>query len=438
MNPLVVTVREQCTDQRHVLGDAYRDILGREWRFKPFGDEASPDALFARVVYDEATGVTLVCDTSYFIGMEWLVPGVLAVHVEPKMNESEGETEVDYLAMLSEALADSENLKHLAHLQCCRLNSAPIPLKKADTGLFLFLLIQFLTVIKRIRRGGLQRSFYSREQHFHYGMKGRIMLSRSLRQARTSALTDHLCCSVQQFDIDTPANQFLKCALRQALAFLQRPGFHKEALLIEEARLGLRAFATVRDVAHPEPVRLKKVNPVYRDYAEALRLAEMVMSLLTLGHDRVVGQSAIPPYWIDMSQLFELFVFRKLRNAVGSEGRVEYQFAAHYQYLDFLCKAPGLTQPFFIADAKYKPTYERSNNKDDLRQVAGYARLTKVESTLRGADWGWYSASRLIPCLIIYPTLKSGAEQLDLNHGMVRISGWTEFYKIEVSIPVKQ
>ena len=432
------TVREQLDNQRLPLGEEFQTHLGTEWRFKPNTSDVTKVALFARIIKDENTGVTLVCDTSYFIGMVWLVPGRLAVHVEPKMNLPEGRIEVDYLAMLEEALDEPENLKHLSGIQYCYTKEPCIPLKHEDTGIRLFLIAQFLAFVGRIRRRGLKRSFYDREERFVYGMKGRILLSKSLRSARTPALIDHLSCSVQHFDVDTPANQYLKKALRETLLLLQSPVFNNELQLTELARLGLKAFEAVSDVVDPSPVRIRRVNPVYRDYAEALRLAELILSSSTLGHEATAGCTEIPPYWIDMSKLFELFVYRKLRRALCCEGRVEFQFGAKRQYLDYLCKAPNSSIPFFIADAKYKPRYSDSSiHKDDLRQLAGYARLAEVETTLRQDSWGWDSSSRLIPCVIIYPTLNKGAEEIDLTNGPKPIPGWTEFSKVEVTIPIK-
>ena len=435
----IVKVREQLTNQRHVLDEEFRPYAGREWCIRPLKTEGAPAALTARIAVDDNNIVTLVCDTAYFIGLDWLIPGKLAVHVEPKMNDANRLIEVDYLSMLNEALKDHENLQFLTDLQFCRTQAPRIPTKKENSGLLLFLLIQFLTLITRIRQRGLKRNFHCEEQAFVYGKKGRILLSQSLKAARTASLTDRLHCSVQQFDVDTPANQYLKCALRTTLLLLQTPAFKQERHLTELARLSLRAFEAVSDVTHPAPIKIRKVNPVFRVYTEALRLAELILSSATLGHLATSGRSSVPPYWIDMARLFELFIYKKLRQAITPNGAVQYQFAAHYQYLDYLCKAPGTPLPFFIADAKYKPRYSSQPiDKDDLRQLAGYARLTKVEQQLRRCDWGCESASRLIPCVIIYPSLTPDKTTIDLSASLMPIDGWTEFLKIEVSIPLKR
>ncbi len=430
----LITIREQLSGQRFTLDDSFLDLArsGRTFSFEVDKDKPSP--LMASLGLNAAGVPELVCNTSYFIGYVWLIPGRLAVHVEPKMNNSGHDVEVDYLAMLDEALADPENLQHLDGLLVLNAKAAPVPLQKEEFGLSLFLLIQFLTVIDRLRRRGLKRGFYDEEETFSFGMKGCLLLSKSLRAARTPTLTDRLTCSVQQFDLNTPANQYLKRALRLALRLLQSPALKREKHLIECARLALSAFALVEDKPDAAPVKVKKVNPVFRDYAEALRLAELVIAAGVAGHRADGGRFSVTPYWIDMAKLFELFAFKKLRQAAVPDGRVEYQFVANRQYLDFLCHFSSGPVPYVIADAKYKPRCEEHVAKEDLRQLAGYARLTKVEETLR--RWKWSDPSRLIPCLVIYPTLESGAEAVDWRR-MKGVDRWVDFFKLDVSLPLK-
>lgn len=431
----LITIREQQSTQKYQLTESFRDLLGCEWTFPSGKGEENP-ALVARVAKSSSGTLELITTTSYFIGYAWLIPNRHAVHVEPKMNDQSHEVEVDYLDMLDEALQDKEVLKHLDGLQTFRSNEPLIPLQKADDGLQLFLIIQFLSVIDRLRRRGLKRSFYIKEEIFNYGLKGRILLSKSIKAARTRPLVDRLACSVQQFDLNTPANQFLKRAIRVALDRLQTATMQRKETFIEQAKRALFSFSAVDDNPNAAPVRMKKVNPIFRNYAEALRLAELVLKAVELGHLPKSSQCAVPPYWIDMSKLFELFVYKKLREFAGAAGRVDYQFGANHRYLDYLCKFPVSDYlPYVIVDAKYKPQYAEKSIPDDLRQLAGYARLTKVEETL--LSWGMEKSQGHIPCLIVYPTLEKGAESILLDKHRVPIKRWIEFFKLDVTIPVR-
>ena len=48
---------------------------------------------------------------SYFIGLDWLSTGNVAIQVNPKMNEG---YEIDYIRMLNDSLTECENYNHLA------------------------------------------------------------------------------------------------------------------------------------------------------------------------------------------------------------------------------------------------------------------------------------------------------------------------------------
>ena len=50
---------------------------------------------------------------SYFIGLDWLSTGNVAIQVNPKMNEG---YEIDYIRMLNDSLTECENYNHLSDL----------------------------------------------------------------------------------------------------------------------------------------------------------------------------------------------------------------------------------------------------------------------------------------------------------------------------------
>ena len=436
MAPEIIPIREQLPNQE-LPYEWIKETGGSLIKSLSFGG----DEVFSISREEKATGSAYLCTTSHFIGLDWIVPGKLAISVHPKMNkggdDDGGEVEIDYLAMAKEALInediDPKNFEGLLHVQ----GEKPlIKIKEEDTGLILFVIVEFLAIIERLRHRGLKRSFYSREENFHFGMKGRILLAKSLQAARTPSGIDSLTCAVQRFDVDTPENQYLKRALRKTLSVLQRPAYAKEALLIEKTRLGLRAFEAVSDVYNAAPVRIKKMNPVFRDYVRALDLAEKIIAMESLGLGKTKDYVLVPPHWIDMAKLFELYVLKKFRESVGPGGHVDYQVPVHWQIADFLCAAPRIPElAYFVADAKYKKYDERSLEKADLRQVAGYARL---EASLeKFAQWGRppEEIDKIVPCVIIYPTV--GGEEFALEK-IEEVKGWRKIYKLAVSLPVKQ
>ena len=150
-----------------------------------------------------------------------------------------------------------------------------------------------------------------------------------------------------------------------------------------------------------------------------------------------VGRQDIPtpPFWIDMSKLFELYVFHHLRKVFTGKHEVRYHVNANYQELDYLLK-PELWKSPYVIDAKYKPRYKESNiTKEDAREVAGYARLSKVYSLL-GLD---EETSLPIKCLIVYPDQEQ-EECFSFNRVKEpvfdRIPGYVRMYKVGIKLPI--
>ena len=132
-----------------------------------------------------------------------------------------------------------------------------------------------------------------------------------------------------------------------------------------------------------------------------------------------------PPFWIDMSKLFELYVLGLLKDRF--ENKVKYHFSKNWQELDYLLKIPGSEM---VVDAKYKEVYKNHYKIEDIRQVSGYARLKSVYKVLEKKE------SELIDCLIIYPDQKNGKEDfngVDLKE--TPISEFVSFYKFAIKIP---
>lgn len=74
-----------------------------------------------------------------------------------------------------------------------------------------------------------------------------------------------------------------------------------------------------------------------------------------------------------MSKLFELYVFKKIRERFPYEGEVKYHQKYNRHEPDFILNTNcGLKA---IVDAKYKPRYKSGNpSMEDARQLAGYTR----------------------------------------------------------------
>lgn len=380
----------------------------------------------------------------YHVGFDWAIPGLLGVQILPKLNQ---ETKrVNILGMLREALSDPNNLNYIDGLlkidfsQPCRSDS------EAATELDLFIATAYLSVLTRIVRKGLKRSFCDSEEIFRRKIRGSIQFSKTISGRRTPNISDRLCCRRQDFSADTPTNHVLKRALRLIMRFLQAKvlAYDETKSLVEKSRVLLRAFDSVSDkkVSAADADNLARVqNPFFRDYHQALFLAQKILRMESFSYVDSPDHGSIPVHWIDMPKLFELYVYAKLREKLRSSDNIRYQFGANRQYPDFLCKAnqDALIEkipPFFVADAKYKPRYADGNSHmvNDIRQLSGYARLSGVLDEFQNMGRPESDRNQILPCVIVYSDQNLQSEELDWER-LDPVCRWESFYKIGIRLP---
>ncbi len=93
---------------------------------------------------------------SYFIGLDWLSTGNVAIQVNPKMNEG---YEIDYIRMLNDSLTECENYNHLSDLVTIYFNKPSIKVSQQQDLLSIFLITEYLNILSLIVKKGLKKSF---------------------------------------------------------------------------------------------------------------------------------------------------------------------------------------------------------------------------------------------------------------------------------------
>lgn len=372
---------------------------------------------------------------SYFVGIDWLRENELAVQVSPKLNDG---FEVDFVRMLNDALLESENFEHLSDLLTIRFDKPSIKVSQQQDILSIFLITEYLSILHRIVRKGLRRSYYTVEENLAKKVKGKILVGKNIRKNLSRGnITDNVC-RYQVYDIDSSENQILKKALRFCSKQLE---IYKNAVntepLKKKVRLIAPYFDSVSDEISVKSIKSHKGNPVFREYNQAIKFAQLL--LRRYSYDiTVVGKHEIqtPPFWIDMSKLFELYVFHHLRQVFTAKGEVRYHVNAYYQELDYLLNPVEWPEPYII-DAKYKPRYKTTKgiSIDDAREVGGYARLSNIYAKL-GLD---EETAPPIKCLIIYPDQEQNERFTFTRYKepqFEKVSGYVRFYKVGIKLPV--
>ena len=380
---------------------------------------------FLLLVSEEA--ITL--KAHYYIGVDWLV-GEEYVYIAPKMNCREASVEIDFLKMLLEIYTADIEEKHTRDLVKIYWKEPQITIEQQKDFLTPFLVVQFLQLLKRITRKGLKKSYYTVEENLNSRIKGKIQIGKHLKQnVFKNKLTTHVC-RYQQFGMDNLENRFLKKVLQFVISFKNtHPTFfaRNEATISELITYCTPYFELISEEIDIENLKNITINPFFKEYEQAIEIGKHILKRFSYNITETTQQKvAIPPFWIDMPKLFELYVYKKLQEKFGGKEEVLYHFIADYTELDFLLNT---SEYKMVIDAKYKPIYEDSRVIDDIRQVSGYARLTKVYEKL-----GLKDSNELIDCLIIYPSLE---ENKELNiENKKEISEYRNIYKLSVSIPL--
>lgn len=361
----------------------------------------------------------------YYIGLDWLCREQnKVVYITPKLNKDGFET--DYLSMLLACLNDTEASKNLSRIYEIKNEEQSIEIDQDIDLLSPILAIQFLHVVKALVKKGLRKSYYREQNHLNGKVKGKLLVSQTLKHYTFQNKPTNTVCEYDTFGINHSENQVLKAALEFVKAYLSKhPPYFKMANDI--LNFCLSAFHDVEVPKNVTQFQNLKVSPFFKAYKEAIDLAKVILKRFGYNIRSIESRKIkIKPFWIDMPLLFELYAYTFLRK--NYKDKVHYQYKSDYQELDFLINAEDCKM---VVDAKYKTKYGfGGKNKEDIRQLAGYARMENVYNTLHK------KREEVIDCLIVYP-IKNWTNveaELDMRHKQP-ISNYVGFYSLGLNIP---
>lgn len=378
-------------------------------------------------------------NTHYYVGLDWITSNK-AIYVQPKLN-NQTKQETDYIKMLFSCFKHPEVSKEIDELVHIKWNEPKIEIEQKQDLLTPFLVVQYLNILKVIVRKGLKKSYYKVENNLQSRVKGKILIGQTIKQNLMKNKILYTYCSYEEFGFNNLENRLLK----KAFLFVQRylPTYSK--LNTNKQTQDLfnfisPAFKDVSEEVSINEIKHSKYNAFYKEYSEAIHLAKLIIKRFGFNISNINPQKlSTPPFWIDMSKLFELYVLGKLKDKFGND--IVFQFQGHYGQPDFLLKKEGMK---FIIDTKYKTYYKEDfkTNSDlrkdkiakDIRQLSGYSRDIKIMDTL-------FMNNKIIPCLIIYPSDISELDSLDYKNleklkKENQIKEFLSFYKLGVRLPL--
>lgn len=385
----------------------------------------------------------------YYIGVDWLIEGEKFVQVEPKINQKHIENfeknvnsgekvsineddnikEINFVKMLLDVYTSEIKPEHTQNLLHISWNEKPIPIEQKTDIFTSFLVVQFLGILKNIVRKGLKKSYYRVRESLNNRVKGKILAGNHIKQNVLKNRFTKTYCEIQAFGIDNLENQFLKKVFQFCTHYIENfkdfPSKEEVYQIIQYCR---PAFELVSSDIQTNELKNLKRNPFFKEYQEAIKIGNLILKRFSYNITTTTQQEIeIPPFWIDMPKLFELYVYKKLLENNELRSKIDYQFSTHGNQLDFLI-SDG--ENSFIIDTKYKLKYDNEHIHEDIRQVSGYARLKKVREKI-----GFGESDKNVNCLIIYPNIENGNKTIDFDK-KEEIKHYYKMYKLGIELPI--
>lgn len=367
---------------------------------------------------------------SYFIGLDW-INKEQTIYIEPKLNKEA--TQTNYLEMLFSALSHLEIANETDDLFEIKWEKEYISIDSQQDLLTPLLVVKFLRVVQEIVRKGLKKSYYRVEQNLYSKIKGKILVGQTIKQNVLKNKPLNTFCTFDEFGVNGLENRLLKKALvfvRRYLPTLKIP--HSQKYTTEMFNYIIPAFDFVSEEVNLNEIKHSKINAFYKEYDDGIRLAKLILKRFGYNITNTQQNNILtPPFWIDMSKLFELYVLGQLKDKYHNQifyGKKETK--AEYGIPDFLLVTENEKM---IIDTKYKLLYSRGDyDISDIRQLSGYGRDIGVLKTL---GYKTYSeqVNAVVKCLIIYPD-QSKDKNL-LKNEETEIKEFTNFYKQPIKLP---
>ena len=399
-----------------------------------------------------------IIKADYCIGIDWLGETGKYIYVEPKLNSSASQLfsqelddendsaiisnsvinqqfELNYLKMLLQVTSVTESNLEIKELVQIDWNAKQIEIEQKDDQLTPFLIIRFLQTLKSIVRKGLKKNYYKVQKNLNNRIKGKILVGQNIKQNIFKNRFTTTFCEYQVFGEDHIENRFLKKVLQFVISYVENNKellTHNYRIIQETINFCRPSFETISNDLKENEIKHLKHNPFYKDYKIALETGSYILKRfaynITTTSNKVVS---VPPFWIDMPRLFELYVYSKMiENNSELKSEIHYQFSTYGNALDILISSTNFQM---VIDAKYKLHYKKGHLHEDIRQVAGYARLSKVRKKLKIED------DSTIDCLIIYPDMENGICDFSLDNikqSKKEIKAYYKVYKLGVKLPL--
>ena len=395
-----------------------------ETLWKRFPDEKNAKGKHLLGCYVEGWP-TPIPKAGYYVGITWLQEGQVALQVSPKIDN------IDFLAMFMTCLKcrNNEVQDKMMQIYGIDFKKPSIETQGLHQEVTPFIVTHFLSLLEPIIKKGLKHNYCFEEDNLQSKLKGKLVFSQHFKKNVLNHRLDKNYCRYQEYSVNCTENKILKKALVFAESYIQHymKGMLPEGLN-NSIRIAKRVFEEVTDTCSPAEVERFRVNPLFKEYARAISVAKLMLRRFGYDVQRMEDTSSmVPPFWIDMSLLFETYVLGLLSERHGNG--IKYHISTNGNEIDF-----GKPDEKLIIDTKYIPHWEEQVIHENIRQLSGYARNKQIRRKLMGEVY----ETEILPCLILYPSA-SGVERftydLLLEEPCKEIETYLKFHKLGIKLP---
>jgi len=368
---------------------------------------------------------------SFKIGAEWMERDKPLV-----VTAKRGMENIDFLRMFMTCFTSDLAVDAFAEIYKIDIDKPEIKAPGLNSIVSPLIVLHFLGVVNRIK--SLKKGYVHRQENIKK-VKGHIKLLKNERTNIASKRYDRIYCEYDEYSVDVPENRILKKALQFSLGLIN--GMSSNQSTYPEAKRlilkNLAKFDNVSDDVSIYSIGQTHSSKLFREYAEAIRLAKIILRHFDYNISKVgVQEDNVPPFVLDMSLLYEHYAYGLLYEAYHE--KISYQFAGETGFPDFLYKSRDFKA---ILDTKYIPKYESAKlDTYVVRQLSGYSRDLFVLKYLGYKDIDEKTQTPPVPCVIIYPTEGQGIfnpfkdktlQELCIHN----VKNLSMFYKLEVPVP---
>lgn len=367
---------------------------------------------------------------SFKIGAEWIDEKEALVVTTKRRMEN-----IDFIGMFMTCFSSNLSSYSFSRIYRIDFDKPAIHAPSLQCVVSPLIISHFLCVISRIKE--LRKGYIHHSENIKK-VKGHVNILKNERLNIVSKRYDRVFCDYDEYSVDIPENRLLKKALLFSKGFVnglsdQESSHCKIKVLLSKA---LALFDGVSDDVDAKQICQIRAHKLFSDYNEALRLAKLILRHFDYAINKTgIAENKIVPFVIDMSLLYEHYVYGLLNEAYP--GRIAYQFKGVTGFPDFLYKT---TDYKAILDTKYIPKYEdKSLDTYVVRQLSGYSRDIPILKKLGYSDIATESPIPNVPCIIIYPdegkTIFNPFLKKRLSSLCTAVPRLSQFYKISVPLP---